>query len=134
DSVARQAKVVILDTFGELFDAYSVASVVFCGASLVPLGGQNPLEPAAWGKPVFYGPSMEDFLDAREALEAAGGGKTVPDAQTLAEELIEVLKDPQLLQAMGEKARTAVFEHQKAAENHAAHIEKLLMQTGRQRQ
>jgi 3-deoxy-D-manno-octulosonic-acid transferase len=134
ESVVRQAKVVILDTFGELFDTYSVASLVFCGASLVPLGGQNPLEPAAWGKPVFYGPSMEDFLDAREALEAAGGGKMVPDAQTLAEELIELLNDPQRLQAMGEKARTAVLEHHKAAESHAAHIEKLLMQTGRQRQ
>ncbi|HDZ90991.1 MAG TPA: hypothetical protein ENH37_10005, partial [Deltaproteobacteria bacterium] len=64
----RTEKIVIINTFGELFNIYSVATVVFCGASLVPLGGQNPLEPAAWGRPVLYGPSMEDFQDAKELL------------------------------------------------------------------
>ena len=59
----RTAPVVILDTIGELQATYSIASIVFCGGSLVPLGGQNILEPAAWGKAVLYGPSMEDFLD-----------------------------------------------------------------------
>jgi 3-deoxy-D-manno-octulosonic-acid transferase len=66
----RTSKVVIIDTFGELFKVYSAATIVFCGASLVPLGGQNPLEPAVWGKVVFYGPSMEDFLDAKAMLES----------------------------------------------------------------
>ncbi|MDZ7760478.1 MAG: glycosyltransferase N-terminal domain-containing protein, partial [Desulfovermiculus sp.] len=130
----RKANIVILDTFGELFDTYSVASVVFCGASLVPLGGQNPLEPAVWGKPVLYGPSMEDFLDAREILEAAGGGKTVSDAQALATEIIALLADPQRIRDMGEKAQTAVLEHQGAADKHAAYIEKMLMYAGRQKQ
>ncbi len=54
----RSAPMVILDTIGELRDVYSIASVVFCGASLVPLGGQNVLEAALWAKPVLFGPSM----------------------------------------------------------------------------
>ncbi len=61
-----------MDVIGELFKLYSVATVVYCGGSLVPKGGQNILEPAAWGKVVFYGPSMDDFLEERLLLEDRG--------------------------------------------------------------
>ncbi len=127
DVRGRWATILIMDTFGELFDVYSVASVVFCGASLVPLGGQNPFEPAAWGKPVLYGPSMEDFLDAREMLETAGGGLTVADSQDLAAEIVRLFKNPDDLRAMGEKAKGAVLDHRGAAEKHAGCIEKMLI-------
>lgn len=123
---ARKPGIIIIDTFGELFNTYSVATVVFCGASLVPLGGQNPLEPAAWGKPVLYGPSMEDFLDAKEMLEAEGGGITVADASGLAEEILWLFETPRRLYSMGENAKTAVFAHSSAADSHAEEIEKLL--------
>ncbi len=126
----RKAKIVIVDTFGELFDTYSTATVVFCGASLVPLGGQNPFEPAAWGKPVLYGPSMEDFTDAVEMLETEGGGAAVADSEALAEAITQLLKNPKQLQSMGENARKAVFKHRGAADIHASYIEKLL--TGKQ--
>jgi len=75
---------VIMNTFGELFRLYSIGTIVFCGASFVPLGGQNPLEPAAWGKAVFYGPSMEDFQDARGLLEENGAGIPVSNPAMLA--------------------------------------------------
>ena len=91
----RQAPVVILDTMGELSAAYSVASVVFCGGSLVPLGGQNPLEAAAWGKPVLYGPSMEDFTDARTLLESTGGGIPVTNGGELTRKVLELLSNPE---------------------------------------
>ena len=48
--------------------------MVFIGGSLVPKGGQNILEPVAWGKRVFFGPSMEDFRDARDFLVKIGAG------------------------------------------------------------
>ncbi|HDR16276.1 MAG TPA: hypothetical protein ENN79_12485, partial [Desulfobacteraceae bacterium] len=83
----RTAQVVILNTFGELFSAYSTATIVFCGASRVPLGGQNPLEAASWGKVVCYGPFMDDFPDARAMLEEAGAGITVSGAGDLAREV-----------------------------------------------
>ncbi|MFW6052480.1 MAG: 3-deoxy-D-manno-octulosonic acid transferase [Desulfosalsimonas sp.] len=126
----RKAKIVIVDTFGELFDTYSLATVVFCGASLVPLGGQNPFEPAAWGKPVLYGPSMEDFTDAREMLEAEGGGMTVQGPDALAAAITQLLKDPKQLQSMGENAGKAVFKHRGAGDIHASYIEKLLTDKG----
>ncbi|MFH0957955.1 MAG: 3-deoxy-D-manno-octulosonic acid transferase, partial [Pseudomonadota bacterium] len=69
----RQSEnIIILDTTGELLNFYSVASVVFVGGSLVPKGGQNILEPVAWGKKVLFGPSMEDFRDARDLLLKVG--------------------------------------------------------------
>ncbi len=122
----RHSRIVILDTFGELFQTYSLATVVFCGASLVPLGGQNPLEPAIWGKPVFFGPSMEDFPDARELLEAEGGGMTVPDARRLAAEILRLFSAPNQCREMGKKAKMAVFMHRGAADKHAREIEKIL--------
>ncbi|MDP6178764.1 MAG: glycosyltransferase N-terminal domain-containing protein, partial [Desulfatiglandales bacterium] len=73
-SAKRTEPVVIMNTFGELFRVYSVGTIIFCGASLVPLGGQNPIEAAVWGKVVFYGPSMDDFLDAKSMLENVDAG------------------------------------------------------------
>jgi len=115
----RTEPVVIINTFGELFKLYSVGTVVFCGASLVPLGGQNPLEAAAWGKMVFYGPSMEDFLDAKALLEAVDAGIPVSGPGMLAEKAAWFLNRPDALKTRGARAREAVLGNQNAAEKHA---------------
>jgi 3-deoxy-D-manno-octulosonic-acid transferase len=126
DSTRRTKPVVIMNTFGELFKLYSVATIVFCGASLVPLGGQNPLEPAVWGKVVLYGPSMEDFLDAKAMLEEVGAGIMVSSPEMLAEKALWLLNHPDALKAYEEQAREAVMKNQNAAENHARVIAKLI--------
>ncbi len=122
----RTAPVVVLNTFGELFRLYSAATLVFCGGSLVPLGGQNPLEPAVWGKPVFYGPYMDDFEDAKALLEAQGADGTVSSADNLAEEAIRLLGDPRKRLELGERARRAVLGSRRAAEQHARIVADLL--------
>ena len=122
----RKAPVLILDTFGELFRIYSVATFVFCGASLVPLGGQNPLEPAAWGKPVFYGPSMEDFQDAKGLLEQYGVDGLVTGPDMLADKAIQLLRTPMALKEQGARARDAVLGNRKASEGHAGVIADLV--------
>jgi 3-deoxy-D-manno-octulosonic-acid transferase len=122
----RTEPVVIMNTFGELFKLYSVGTIVFCGGSLVPLGGQNPLEAAAWGKVVFYGPSMEDFLDARALLEEVGAGVPVSSPEMLAEKAIWFLSHPDALKTNGARAREVVIRNQKAAERHAKVIASLL--------
>ena len=61
-----RAAVVVLDTVGELATLFQIATVVFLGGSLVPAGGHNVLEPAAWGKPVVLGPYMENFAEIAE--------------------------------------------------------------------
>jgi 3-deoxy-D-manno-octulosonic-acid transferase len=122
----RTKPVVIMNTFGELFKLYSVGTIVFCGASLVPLGGQNPFEAAVWGKVVFYGPSMEDFLDAKALLEEVGAGIPVSSPEMLAEKALWFLNHPDALKTSGERAREAVLRNRNAAEKHARVVANLI--------
>ncbi|MFC1823578.1 3-deoxy-D-manno-octulosonic acid transferase [Thermodesulfobacteriota bacterium] len=122
----RREPVVIVNTFGELFNLYSVGTIIFCGASMVPLGGQNPLEAAIWGKIVFYGPSMEDFLDAKAMLESVDAGIPVSGPESLAEKAIWFLNHPDELKKRGLRAREALMRHQGAAGKHAGVIAQLL--------
>lgn len=113
----RQAdvSVVVVDAMGVLFGLYGLAKAAFLGASLAPLGGQNPMEPAAWGVPVVYGRSMEDFSDAAEALQAGGAGEIVNDSGELAQAWISLLASgPRALQ-MGEAGRAVVARWSGAA-------------------
>ncbi len=121
----RSEKVILINTFGELFRLYSVGTIIFCGASLVPLGGQNPLEAAAWGKAVLYGPFMDDFLDAKAVLNENDAGIQVSNPEMLADRAIQLLKNPGLLHEYGARARQAVRKNQKVAERHAQEIVKL---------
>ncbi len=122
----RDAPVVILDTIGELRNVYSIASVVFCGASLVPLGGQNVLEAAVWAKPVLFGPSMEDFEDAKTLLETFGGGMCVKDGMELSERVIHLLTHSGEARRLGQLARRAVLANRGSARRHVSVITKLL--------
>ena len=122
----RTAPVVVMNTWGELFRLYSVGTINFCGASLVPLGGQNPLEAAGWGKVVLYGPSMEDFMDAKELLESVEAGIEVSGADALAQKALWLLEHPEALATLGGRARQLVMRNQGAAEKHARVIAGLL--------
>lgn len=122
----RAAPVVILNTIGELRHVYRFASVVFCGGSLVPLGGQNVLEPAMSGKPVLFGPFMEDFQDASALLVASGGGVCVQNGQALAERAGDLLVHPDDAQEMGIRAKEAVLANRGAARRHAKVVADML--------
>lgn len=119
-------RVVLIDVIGELFKVYSLATVVFCGGSLVPKGGQNLLEAAAWGKVVFHGPHMEDFRDERALLAEAGAGITIQDGGELYRGIRRLLDDPERLRATGEAGRQAVAANRGAAERYAALVADLL--------
>jgi len=124
--VERTAPVVLVNTFGELHNLYSVGTINFCGASLVPLGGQNPLEPAVWGKMVFYGPSMEDFEEARRLLEREGAGVEVKTSDVFVEKALFFLNHPEHLRERGRAAREALLNSQGASERHAKVIARLI--------
>ena len=72
-----RADVVVLDTIGELATIYQLATVVFVGGSLVPTGGHNILEPAVFGRPIVFGPHMENFAEIAAAFVANGAGVQV---------------------------------------------------------
>jgi 3-deoxy-D-manno-octulosonic-acid transferase len=99
-------RVVILDTVGELSSVYALATVCFVGGGFTPVGGHNPLEPAALGKPVLFGPGMNNFRDCVSQMIARGGGQTVSDADELGAAIIALLDDPARAAAMGKAARS----------------------------
>ena len=99
--------VVVLDTIGELVRVYQLATVVFVGGSFTRRGGQNILEPAACGKPVLFGPRMENFQDSVQVL-VGRGGLQVRDAAALLRILRDLLARPEELRTLGQLARDAV--------------------------
>lgn len=123
---SRSAPVVILDTIGELSATYGIANMVFCGGSLVPKGGQNIMEPAMWAKPVVYGPSMEDFENAKQMIQSNGGGVLVHDAAEIAAVACRWIQSPQKAQAVGMAARQAILPHGGASKKHARVISDVL--------
>ena len=124
---ARQdERVIVIDVIGELFKIYSLATLVYCGGSLVPKGGQNILEAAAWGKVVFYGPSMEDFLDEKGILEDIGAGIPVKDDRELLLGITALLNDPEALRKKGEAAKCAIAANRGSSNKHADLILKVM--------
>ncbi len=117
-----KASVILVDKIGELFGLYSLGSVIFCGASLVPLGGQNVLEAAVWGKPVMYGPSMEDFSEAKDLLEGVGAGLRVRDGHELLNTATWLLENPAESHRLGSLARDEIEKYIGSARKHIGDI------------
>lgn len=117
----KAADVVLLDSIGELSSAYKFASVVFVGGSLVPRGGHNVIEPAAYGKPIIVGPYTEnfkqivaDFLNAGAIVQlSAAGDAAIP---SLAEELARLLSDSEASRLMGARAGELLASRRGAVE------------------
>ncbi|HYY51217.1 MAG TPA: glycosyltransferase N-terminal domain-containing protein [Myxococcales bacterium] len=117
--------VIVLDTIGELVRAYQLATVVFVGGSFGRRGGQNILEPAACGKPVLFGPRMENFQDSVQVL-VGRGGLQVKDPVALLRLLRDLLARPEQIRKLGELAREAVSSVRGASARDARLIAELL--------
>jgi len=102
--VRSMPEVVIVDTMGELRRLYAIADVVFVGKSLVDLGGQNPLEPAALRKPILFGPYMFNFKSISGQLVQQGGALQVVNEADLLHQLDALLADAGKSKAMGMEA------------------------------
>lgn len=98
----------LLDSLGELAGIFELATVVFVGGSLVPSGGHNLLEPAWWGKPILFGPHMENFRDTARLFIAARAAVEVRDAVDLEAEILALFADEAGRKRMGEAARQVV--------------------------
>jgi 3-deoxy-D-manno-octulosonic-acid transferase len=117
-----ETSVILVDKIGELFGLYSLGSVIFCGASLVPLGGQNVLEAAVWGKPVMYGPWMENFPEATALLEGVGAGLRVRDGHELLNTATWLLENPAESHRLGGLARNEIEKYIGSARKHIGDI------------
>jgi 3-deoxy-D-manno-octulosonic-acid transferase len=101
----------LVNTTGELKYFYEQADVVFVGKSLTALGGQNPIEPAALGKAVVFGPNMQNFASVTRAFLAAEAVVQVADAACLERAVEELLRDKQRRMELGERARRVVEQN-----------------------
>ncbi len=121
----ERANVVVLDSIGELARVYRLATVVFVGGSFTTRGGQNILEPAAQGKPVLFGPHMENFRDSVAVLVGRGGIQ-VNDAEHLVRVMSDLLARPGSVEALGELARQAVRQISGASDRNVQALAELL--------
>lgn len=122
----RQQDVVLVDCLGELARLYSAGDYNFVGGSLVARGGHNLMEAARWGRPVYFGLHVDDFLDAAHILEEAGAGFPVADAGQLIEQIEKHMTDATAYRNGCNGAASAVASQQGAAGRQAAMILRLL--------
>src|SRR5213595_2453378 len=105
---------VLLDTIGELQRWYDIATVVFIGKSLTAHGGQNPVEPILAGKPVIFGPHMENFATLAQTLVAKKSAIQVLDVAELERAAEKLLRDDEARQLLVQGAEGALAQHRGA--------------------
>ncbi len=121
-----RADAVVLDTIGELASLYQIATVVFVGGSLVPAGGHNILEPALYGKPVVFGPHMQNFSEIAETFLTNGAAIQVRTAGELEEDVLSLIGDPVRRARVGAAARALVESNRGARDRTLLVIRNLL--------
>lgn len=115
----------ILDSTGELQNWYAVSTVVFVGKSVAARGGQNPVEAIAAGKPVLFGPHMENFAALARSLVAHRGAIQVSSADDLKSAIVDLLRDANVRECLTENARRVLEKHRGAAALTAKLIDRL---------
>ncbi len=123
---ATEAEVLLLDTFGELAKIYRFATVAFVGGSLVPVGGHNPIEPAAAGVPVCFGPSMTNFREIAQVFLDHEAAKQVESAAEVFAFAQKMFREETTRREWGERARLAVLQNRGASARTARRIVELL--------
>ena len=122
---------VVLDSIGELARIYQLATAVFVGGSLVDHGGHNILEPAIVGKPIMFGPYMQNFKEIADAFLANGAALQVHSERDLEEMLLTLLTDPVRRARLGAAARALVEANRGAKDKTMAVIAEIAPSTTR---
>lgn len=112
--------VFVLDSLGELSRLMAIADVVFVGGSLVAKGGHNPIEAAAFAKPIVVGPYTFNFSDVVAKFVECDAIRIIGDAMELCREVGAILGDPRSAEALGRRAKEVVERERGASERYAA--------------
>ncbi|HZT72859.1 MAG TPA: 3-deoxy-D-manno-octulosonic acid transferase [Terriglobales bacterium] len=122
--------VLLLDTLGELATVYRFADVAFVGGSLVPHGGHNLLEPAFYGAPIIFGPSMENFAAIAEEFLAARAAFRADSGPELQHMMLRLLENDRLREETGRNARLLLESKRGATARVVEVIRPLLRESG----
>jgi len=125
-SEERSSDVLLLDTIGELASLYRFASVVFVGGSLVPRGGHNIIEPAAFAKPIIVGPHTDNFRQIISDFLKEDAIVQIQRCDALSNEFERLLSEPEKARAMGERAKNILAANRGATERTVALIKELV--------
>jgi 3-deoxy-D-manno-octulosonic-acid transferase len=125
-----RADVVVLDTIGELAQLYQLATAVFVGGSLADHGGHNILEPAVFGKPIVFGPYMQNFAEIADTFLNNDAAIQVQTERELDHTLAALVADPVRRARLGAAARALVEANRGAKDKTLAVIAELLPVTG----
>jgi 3-deoxy-D-manno-octulosonic-acid transferase len=127
EPVNDRAAVVLVDTMGELGAVWGLADVAFVGGSLDGRrGGQNMIEPAAYGAAVLFGPHVWNFRETAARLLAASAAIQVPDGDALERAVRELLGSPSERHRLGEAAQELVRRQQGATRRTVDGLDRLL--------
>jgi 3-deoxy-D-manno-octulosonic-acid transferase len=124
--VAPDARVLLVDAIGELGAWWGTAAIAFVGGSLGKRGGQNMIEPAAYGAAVSFGPNTWNFRDIVNTLLAEQAAIVVPDGRELVDFVARCLDEPHFAAALGSRARHFVARQQGATQRTWQLIEAIL--------
>jgi 3-deoxy-D-manno-octulosonic-acid transferase len=122
-----EPRILILDTIGQLNSAYSIATIVFIGGSLVRHGGQNPIEPAVSGRAILFGPHMFNFRYIANALLREGAAVQAADKEELIKFSRELLKDIPRRLRLGDGAKRVVADNRGATKRNLRRISEIMM-------
>ena len=125
-STDNKQAVILGDTMGELRKFYSLATIIFVGRSLVPMGGSDMMEAAALGKCTMFGPHAFNFKQAVEALLAGEGAIMVKDGDELQETMERCLLEPGFAQKIANNGREVIRKNQGATKKTIEQISKFL--------
>lgn len=120
--------VYVADTMGELGLFYRLAPIVFMGGSLVPHGGQNPIEAVKLGASIVHGPHVFNFADVYEALDRAGGARRADNQEALVKQFGQLLADPAAREISVNTAEHVVAQLGGALDRTLAALEPYLLQ------
>jgi 3-deoxy-D-manno-octulosonic-acid transferase len=121
-----KADVVVLDTIGELAHVYLAATAVFVGGSLVDVGGHNILEPAIHGKPIVFGPHMQNFAEIARSFLAHDAAIQIHSARELEDTLLDLISNRDRRDRLGAAARALVEANRGAKDRSLEAIASLL--------
>lgn len=120
-------KILVVDTYGELNNFYSICEFAFVGGSLNKWGGQNPIEPIAFKKPIIYGKDNWHFFTEWEKIKEGGGGIEVNDYNELKEKTLFLIKNEGVRKKMGETAYNVLLKNTGATDINLNIIKKVLL-------
>lgn len=126
ESCSEAAQCFVIDSIGELMTYYACGDVAFVGGSMGEQGGHNALEPAALGKPILFGPNMDNAREIAAQLLQCNAALRVSDQHEFRKTVEKIMSDGALRDSMGQAGRVLVEKNRGALDLTMEAIGKLL--------